>query len=219
MKKVIHGFLIFGLMVCGTCLANAREWTIDGTTKVEADFSGIIGDVVFLNKADGSRQKVHLASLSAEDQVFIQNREQATTSVVTASPSPSSVEKPRRKAEYTWLTDFAAAKQQAAAENKKMLLDFTGSDWCYFCKRLETEVLSTPEFKDFAKDYVLVRVDFPRSLELPPDLKEQNKTLAKQYRIGGFPTLVELSSSGQEITRQSGYHPGSGPLAYIAQFK
>ena len=217
MKNTLRSLLIFGLVVCGAGPANAREWTIDGTAKVEADFSGIIGDVVFLNKADGSRLKVHLAALSAEDQAFIQNREQATTSVVTASPPPA--EKPREEAAYTWLTDFAAAKQRAAGENKKMLLDFTGSDWCYFCKRLDAEVLDTPTFKDFAKDYVLMRVDFPRSQELPPDLKEQNKALAQQYRINGFPTLVELSPSGQEIARQSGYHPGSGPQAYIAQFK
>jgi thioredoxin-related protein len=217
MKKTIQSLLVFGLVVFGAGLANAREWTIDGTTKVEADFSGIIGDIVFLNKADGSRQKVHLASLSAEDQAFIQNREESTTSVVAAASPPA--EKPRVRAEYTWLTDFAAAKQQAANENKKMLLDFTGSDWCYFCKKLDVEVLDTPTFKDFAKDYVLVRVDFPRSHELPPDLKNQNKVLEQQYRINGFPTLVELNSSGQEIMRQSGYHPGSGPQAYIAQFK
>src|ERR1019366_2897612 len=106
--------------------------------KVEADFSGIIGDIVFLSKPDGSQQKVHLASLSAEDRAFIQNREQATTSVVSAVAAPPlPAEKPRENAEYTWLTDFAAAKQQAAGENKKMLLDFTGSDWCYFCKRLD----------------------------------------------------------------------------------
>jgi thiol-disulfide isomerase/thioredoxin len=217
--KTIRGLLVFGLVVCGAGLTNAHEWTINGTTRVEADFSGIIGDIVFLSKPDGSRQKVHLASLSAEDQAFIQNREDATTSVVTAPPPPT--EKPRENAAYAWLTDFAAAKQRAANENKKMLLDFTGSDWCYFCKKLDAEVLGTPAFKDFAKDYVLVRVrvDFPRSHEIPPDLKNQNKALAQQYRINGFPTLVELSSSGQEIARQSGYHPGSGPQAYIAQFK
>jgi len=118
-----------------------------------------------------------------------------------------------------WLTDFAAAKQQAASGNKKLLLDFTGSDWCGYCKLLDAEVLNTVAFKDFAKDYVLVRIDFPRSTELPPALKQQNDALAQQFRIDGFPTLVALSSSGQEITRQSGYQPGSGPQAYLAQFK
>jgi thioredoxin-related protein len=119
----------------------------------------------------------------------------------------------------TWLTDFAAAKQQAASENKKLLLDFTGSDWCGYCKLLEAEVLSTDAFKDFAKDYVLVRIDFPRSTELAPDLKQQNDALAQQFQVGGFPTLIAMDSSGREITRQSGYQPGSGPQAYLAQFK
>ncbi|HWZ96063.1 MAG TPA: thioredoxin family protein [Opitutaceae bacterium] len=119
----------------------------------------------------------------------------------------------------TWLTDFAAAKQQAASENKKLLLDFTGSDWCGYCKLLDAEVLGTDAFKDFAKDYVLVRIDFPRSTELPPALKQQNDALAQQFQVGGFPTLIAMDSSGREITRQSGYQPGSGPQAYLAQFK
>jgi thioredoxin-related protein len=119
----------------------------------------------------------------------------------------------------TWLTDFAAAKQQAASENKKLLLDFTGSDWCGYCKLLDAEVLSTQAFKDFARDYVLVRIDFPRSTELPPALKQQNDALAQQFQVGGFPTLLVMDSSGREITRQSGYQPGSGPQAYLAQFK
>ena len=119
----------------------------------------------------------------------------------------------------TWVTDFSAAKQQAAGENKKLLLDFTGSDWCFYCQTLDSEVLSTDAFKDFAKDYVLVRVDFPRSSTLPPAVKQQNDELAQQFKVEGFPTLVELDSAGQEITRQSGYQPGSGPQAYLAQFK
>ncbi len=119
----------------------------------------------------------------------------------------------------TWLTDFAAAKQQAANENKRILLDFTGSDWCGYCKLLEAEVLSTYAFKDFAKDYVLVRVDFPRSTQLPPDLQAQNDALEQQFNVDGFPTLIALSSSGREITRQSGYEPGSGPQVYLSKFR
>ncbi|MCK5682332.1 thioredoxin family protein, partial [bacterium] len=35
-----------------------------------------------------------------------------------------------------WQTDFAAAKAQAQKENKLLLIDFTGSDWCGWCKKL-----------------------------------------------------------------------------------
>jgi thiol-disulfide isomerase/thioredoxin len=88
MRQIIQGFLFFGLIVSGACLANAHEWTIGGTTKVEAEFSGIIGDTVFLSKADGDRLKVPFASLSTDDQAFIKDLEQNTTSVVAASPPP-----------------------------------------------------------------------------------------------------------------------------------
>jgi hypothetical protein len=29
-----------------------------------------------------------------------------------------------------WVTNFEAAKKQAADEKKSVLIDFTGSDWC-----------------------------------------------------------------------------------------
>ncbi|MEY3897430.1 MAG: hypothetical protein RLZZ214_2951, partial [Verrucomicrobiota bacterium] len=29
-----------------------------------------------------------------------------------------------------WLTDWAAAKAKSAAENKPILINLTGSDWC-----------------------------------------------------------------------------------------
>lgn len=118
-----------------------------------------------------------------------------------------------------WLTDFSAAKAQATKENKKLLLDFTGSDWCGYCMKLEAEVLTTDTFRSFAKDFVLVRLDFPRSKQLPAAAKRQNDALAKQFQVDGFPTVIELDPSGREITRQVGYDPGSGPRAYLAQFK
>jgi thiol:disulfide interchange protein len=119
----------------------------------------------------------------------------------------------------TWVTDFSAAKLQAANERKKLLLDFTASDWSGSCKRLESEVLTTEEFKDFARDYVLVRIDFPHSAQLPPALKEQNDALAQQFQVNGFPTLIKLDSSGQELGRVTGYHAGTGFQTYFTQFK
>ncbi len=87
MNKAIRSFLLFSL---AACVANARVWTIDGKTKVEGEFSGIMGDIVFLSQANGDQLKFHLASLSAGDQAFIKNGEQATTSVVTSSAPPES---------------------------------------------------------------------------------------------------------------------------------
>ena len=61
-----------------------------------------------------------------------------------------------------WTLDIDAALKQAKAENKKVLLLFTGSDWCGWCIKLKREVLEKNEFKKFAKkNLVLVYFDFP----------------------------------------------------------
>ncbi|MDA0767040.1 MAG: thioredoxin family protein [Verrucomicrobia bacterium] len=36
-----------------------------------------------------------------------------------------------------WGTDWDAAKAQAKKENKPILINFTGTDWCGWCIRLE----------------------------------------------------------------------------------
>jgi protein disulfide-isomerase len=113
-----------------------------------------------------------------------------------------------------WIDDLEKAKAQAKAENKKILLDFTGSDWCGWCKKLDAEVFSQPEFKEYAaKKLVLVEVDFPKTFKLPDATKKQNDALAAEYRIQVYPTIVVLSQSGKK-TGELGYVEG-GPKAFI----
>jgi thioredoxin-related protein len=121
--------------------------------------------------------------------------------------------------ESGWLTDYKQAQQQAKANNKFLLLDFTGSDWCGWCKKFDREVLLKPEFKDFARDnLVVVELDFPRGKPQTLELKKQNRELAEQYEIVGFPTIVVLSADGQKLWRYDGYFP-DGPAAFIAQLQ
>ena len=113
-----------------------------------------------------------------------------------------------------WLDDLEKAKAQAKAENKKILLDFTGSDWCGWCKKLEAEVFSQQAWKDYAaKHLVLVELDFPHGFQLPPETKKQNDELAKKFAIQGYPTIIITSASGQK-KGELGYMPG-GPEAFI----
>jgi protein disulfide-isomerase len=123
------------------------------------------------------------------------------------------------RADDTWMTDYAAAKKVAADSGKKILMDFTGSDWCIYCKKLDAEVFTTAEFKDFSKDYVLLRVDFPRHKDQSDAEKKQNAALSDKFNIDGYPTVIVADATGAEIKRASGYDPGSGPGAFLAQFK
>ncbi len=102
--------------------------------------------------------------------------------------------------------------------NKLVLLDFTGSDWCGWCIKLDREVFSKPEFKDYAtKNLVLVTIDFPRAKAQAGSLKKQNEELASQYGIQGFPTIVVLNGAGKKVG-ELGYMEG-GPSAFIAELE
>ena len=122
-------------------------------------------------------------------------------------------------AESTWLTSLSQAEAQAKTENKIVLMDFTGSDWCSWCIKFKKEVLDSAEFQDYAaKNVVLVELDYPNKLVQSADLKKTNADLKDQYKITGYPTLVVLDKNGLEIGRQVGYSEG-GPKAFIAKLE
>lgn len=120
----------------------------------------------------------------------------------------------RSQPQSGWITDYDQALATAKAQNKKVFLNFTGSDWCGWCIKLDKEVFSQKEFLDYAKEnYILVKIDFPSRSKLPDDLNRQNETLAKKYKIKGFPSIVVLKSNGKKY-KTGGYVPG-GPSAFI----
>ena len=112
-----------------------------------------------------------------------------------------------------WLTDFKQAQEQAKADKKLVLVDFTGSDWCGWCIKLDREVFSTPEFKEYAsKNLVLMEADFPRGKDLPKEVRSKNERLAQDLGIQGFPTLVVFDSEGKKIA-EFGYEAAVPPDA------
>lgn len=121
-------------------------------------------------------------------------------------------------ADASWSEDFAAAKKAAQEANKPMLVDFTGSDWCHWCVKLDKEVFSHDVFKSFAKDnLVLFKADFPRRGTQSESTKAQNKKLAEQFNVEGFPTIFILDHN-EKIIGQLGYQPG-GPEKYVEAIK
>jgi protein disulfide-isomerase len=115
-----------------------------------------------------------------------------------------------------WDDDYEKALEKAKTEKKLVLLDFTGSDWCGWCMKLDKEVFSKKEFKDYAKDnLVLVEVDFPQQKRLTKKVKEQNDKLQNQYKVRGYPTIIVLNSEGKQVG-ELGYQEG-GPAPFIAK--
>lgn len=115
-----------------------------------------------------------------------------------------------------WTHDFAAAKKQAAEEKKDLLMDFTGSDWCGWCIKLNDEVFKHDEFKTGVKDkFVLVELDYPQDKsKLSEETQKQNEELQKTYSIQGFPTILLCDADGKPFAK-TGYQP-DGPVKYVA---
>lgn len=114
-----------------------------------------------------------------------------------------------------WGDNYSAALAEAHTENKNILLDFTGSDWCPWCIRLKKDVFDKPDFVEYAnKNLLLVEVDFPQGKALAPEVKKQNDQLQELFDVQGFPTLVLLDPQGKIIKQQSGYISG-GPKGFF----
>ncbi len=121
---------------------------------------------------------------------------------------------------FTETTNYADALAEAKRTKRKVLLHFTGSDWCYYCKMLDQEVLSRSDFRQFAEaNYITVTLDFPHETPIAPEVKQQNQELAQKFSVTGYPTLLVLNSDEKELGRLSGYNPGSGPSAVIDGLK
>jgi len=113
-----------------------------------------------------------------------------------------------------WLTDFSTAQAQARAQDKPLLINFTGSDWCPPCIMLHRQVFSQPAFADYAaKHLILLEVDFPHGKIQSEAQKVANEKLADRFGIDGFPTIVLLDSTGKKLG-ELGYQPG-GPKPFI----
>ena len=117
-----------------------------------------------------------------------------------------------------WEENLETALQKAKTENKAVLVNFTGSDWCVWCQKLSAEVFSKSEFEDYAEEnLILVKIDFPQSIEQSAETKSYNTQLAQKFGIRGYPTILLFNSQGKMVL-QTGYQPG-GPVSYVEHLK
>ncbi|NBD37876.1 MAG: thioredoxin fold domain-containing protein [Verrucomicrobia bacterium] len=115
-----------------------------------------------------------------------------------------------------WHTDFSAAMEKAEEENKLVMIEFHGSDWCPPCIKLNEKVLATEAFLAFAEEaLVLVSADFPRERQLPAEQREHNRKLGKRLGLQYFPTVVLLDTEGNVLEKLVGY-PEEGLEGFLA---
>ena len=120
-----------------------------------------------------------------------------------------------------WTMDFDAATKLAKEKGLPMMLNFTGSDWCGWCKLMDKEVFGKAEWQEYAaKNAVLVTLDFPKDKTIvPKKYVSRNKDLQKQFGVGGYPTYVVLDSDGKTKLGQLGAGQGKTPKSFIKEFE
>jgi thiamine biosynthesis lipoprotein len=110
---------------------------------------------------------------------------------------------------------FAAAAQSG----KKILLVFSGSDWCVPCIQFDKKVLADSTFLSFANDHlILLEADFPQRKKIPSPLRQQYDSLAAAFNpSGAFPQVVLLSPE-KKLMANVPYRQQS-PEGFIAALK
>ena len=92
-----------------------------------------------------------------------------------------------------WLINYEDVYNQSVEQNKPIMANFTGSDWCGWCKKLKKAVFDTETFKKWAEqNVILFELDYPRRTPQDSDIKQQNANLQRTFGqlVRGFPTVL-----------------------------
>jgi thioredoxin-related protein len=200
--KIHNLCLLSGFLMMFPFAVDARTWKEAGSERsLEGEFSRVEGEQVLIIRPNGSSVKVPLSKLTDEDKKLVAEMSAPAQTVATNDV-------------FKWETDLEVAKKRAKDENKEILADFTGSDWCGWCIKLKKEVFDQPEFKEYAKKHlVMLELDFPNQKKLPAKEVKQNAKLAEEFKVQGYPTILLMDAEGKEIAR-TGYQKG-GPANYV----
>lgn len=117
-----------------------------------------------------------------------------------------------------WQFTYQEALAISKAEDKPLLVVFSGTDWCAPCIKLDKQIFKSEEFIAYAdKNYVLYRADFPRKKanQLPNDIASQNTILADRYNSKGYFPLVVILNKEQNVLGKTSYKKTS-PTKYIS---
>ncbi len=110
---------------------------------------------------------------------------------------------PANASALTWYTDLSKARAASDASHKPVFGFFTGSDWCGWCRKLQSDVFSKSAFISWAKkNVVLLELDFPRRKQLPEELAQQNQALQQAFKLQGYPTIWIFYASVDKTTNK-----------------
>lgn len=100
-----------------------------------------------------------------------------------------------------WKYNLQDALKSAKVQHKPIMIDFY-TDWCGWCKKLDSDTYSDPKVNAAAKKFICVKIN-----------AEKEPNLANKYGVSGFPTIIFLDSNGAVLSKIPGYLPPDRFLA------
>jgi len=105
-----------------------------------------------------------------------------------------------------WQSDYEKARAEANRLNRPLLVHFY-ADWCGPCKKMDAEVLRSPELaRQLTTRLIGVKINADKHL-----------ALVEKFGIESLPTDLFLEPGGRVIARSDGYRPKSEYLSSIAR--
>ncbi|MBX2992461.1 MAG: DUF255 domain-containing protein [Bacteroidetes bacterium] len=95
---------------------------------------------------------------------------------------------------------------EAQQSNKKVLVDVY-TDWCSWCKKMDSQVYANNDVADYlSKSYVVIKLNAESSKKI--NYRNQQYTereLAAAFGINGYPSTLFLKSDSEPITIYPGF--------------
>jgi thioredoxin-related protein len=104
-------------------------------------------------------------------------------------------------ASIRWSPSFQAARAEAAATHRPILISFY-TDWCGWCRKLDSDVYTSPQVIEMSRRFVMLKLN----------AEKEGAALAQHYGVKTYPNAVFLQPSGNGLGQLPGY---LDPPAYV----
>jgi thioredoxin-related protein len=105
-----------------------------------------------------------------------------------------------------WYTNFDEAKAAAVESGKIRMVDFY-TDWCGYCRLLNSSTFTNENVIELASNFISVKINAEST---------EGRPIAQKYSVRGFPTILFLDPNGNEIYKIGGYLP---PEQYASELE
>lgn len=104
--------------------------------------------------------------------------------------------------------DWDAGFAEARGSGRMVLVDVY-TDWCGWCRRMDRDVYSRADVRDYlARTFVPIRLN--AESDAPARYQGRATTargLATRFRVTGYPTTIFLRANGEHLANVPGYVP------------